>query len=317
MRTEEWVSCPEKFLPVWKDSWQPDPRMLDFEEKWEAFHTPGGRVMACAHRGDVNIYYPENSLEGFYSAILAGADILEVDVHTTKDGQIVIMHDDTLTRTTNISALRAAGETGLPETDNIADWTLEQISRLRLVTKEKVLTEYAVPTLSDLIRLAKDRAFITLDKWHAFSWEEGVYPLIEKWKAYRTVLIVYGYDWDRAYDIQRKMFRSKGVCAPYFAGAVVGNGIMVPEKMAQAKNFLEEHNMPPVLRGGEFLSEEKQQMEAALLPLKGSCRIYAETLRKEHDNVECWQEMAQMGCNIIMGNRIYDLLKCVKLWHFS
>ncbi len=304
------------FSPVWKDEWQPDSRMLDFEEKWEAFHTPDGRVMACAHRGDVNIYYPENSLEGFYSTILAGADILEVDVHTTRDGQLIIMHDDTLTRTTNVSALREKGEL-LPPTDAIADWTLEQISRLRLVTKDAQLTPYAVPTLSDLIRLAKDRVFITLDKWHAFSWEEGVYPLIEKWKAYRNVLIVYGYPWERAYEIQRKMFREKGICAPYFAGAVYGNGIMSAQMMEQAKSFLDEHFMPPVLRGGEYLSEDSAKMAQILLPQKGKSRIYVETLRREHDNEKCWQEMAQFGGNIIMGNRIYDLLKCVKQWHFS
>ena len=316
MRTEQWLENPELFIPVWKDTWTPDPRMLDFEEKWEAFHTPDGRVMTCAHRGDVNIYYPENSLEGFYSAILAGADIVEVDTHTTKDGQLVIMHDDALTRTTNVFSLRERG-IPLPPTDQIADWTLAQIKQLRLVTKDGVLTEYAVPALSELIRLAKDKVFITLDKWHAFSWEDSVYPLIQKLEAYRTVLIVYDYPLQQAHEIRSKILRETGIGAPFFAGVVHGNGIMSYEKIEQVKAFLDSHGMPPVLRGGEFLAEERTKMQKILLPQKGKCRIYAETLRREHDTRECWQEMAETGCNIIMGNRIYDLLEWVKQRHFS
>lgn len=173
MRTEELMKDVSKFVPEWKGKWEPDPRMLDFEEKWKAFHTPGGRLMTCAHRGDNNRIYPENTLEGFLSVILAGADIVEADIHTTRDGELVIMHDGTLTRTTNVSALRESGESWMPESDEIKDWSLEEIRRLRIVTKQNELTEYAVPTLRELISIAKGRAMITLDKIGDFSWEEG------------------------------------------------------------------------------------------------------------------------------------------------
>ena len=193
MRTEELLKNIDAFVPQWEKEWQPHPKMLDFEEKWQAFHTPDGRLMTCAHRGDRNEIYPENSCEGFISVILAGADIIEVDVHTTADGQLIIMHDDTVTRTTNVCALREAGESGLPDTDNIHDWTLQQLRRLRLLGKDGQVTECAVPTLDDVIFIAKDKAFVTLDKAYDFSWENGVLPLIEKHKAYRTVLIPYNY----------------------------------------------------------------------------------------------------------------------------
>ncbi|MBQ7383664.1 MAG: glycerophosphodiester phosphodiesterase family protein [Clostridia bacterium] len=140
MRTEELLKNIVAFVPAWSGEWQPDARMLDFEEKWEAFHTPGGRLMSCAHRGDRNEIYPENSIEGFLSVILAGADILEVDIHTTRDSELVIMHDDTLTRTTNISMLRESGESWMPESDEIHAWTLEEIRRLRLITAQGELT---------------------------------------------------------------------------------------------------------------------------------------------------------------------------------
>lgn len=316
MKTEVWMQDRKQFIPKWAGEWTPAPEMLDFEEKWEAFHTPGGRLMTCAHRGDVNIYYPENSLEGFYSAILAGADILEVDVHTTKDKQLIIMHDDALTRTTNVSSLRAEGADWLPETDEIHDWTLEQIRRLRLITKQKELTEYAVPTLRELIALAKNRVFITLDKWWDFSWDESVYPLIEELKAYRTVLIPFGYPLELAYEIQRKMFRATGISAPFYAMAAQTGGVMAPDLIKEAVAFLAEHQMPPVLRGGEFKPEEKEMLAPIVDPLKGNHRFYAETLRAVHDNPDHWQQMVDIGYNIIMGNRIYELLAFTKARYF-
>ncbi len=133
MTTESLLQDISQFVPAWRRAWKPAPGMLDFEEKWASFHDPRGRLMICAHRGDINIYYPENSLEGFLSAIEAGADILEMDLHTTLDGQLILMHDDTLTRTTNLRSLRLTGAPWIPESDKIQDWTLDQIRRLRLV----------------------------------------------------------------------------------------------------------------------------------------------------------------------------------------
>ncbi|MBO8435922.1 MAG: glycerophosphodiester phosphodiesterase [Spirochaetes bacterium] len=63
-----------------------------------AFLTPLPRIVA--HRGDSK-YYPENTLPAFISAAELGVDVIETDVHLTKDGKIVIWHDPTLDRNTN------------------------------------------------------------------------------------------------------------------------------------------------------------------------------------------------------------------------
>jgi glycerophosphoryl diester phosphodiesterase len=52
------------------------------------------------HRGIPKIY-PENTLISFQAAIDAGVDGIESDLHLTKDNVIVLLHDDTLDRTTN------------------------------------------------------------------------------------------------------------------------------------------------------------------------------------------------------------------------
>ena len=64
----------------------------------ESFLTPMPRVVA--HRGDSK-NYPENTLEAFRSAVGMGIDVVETDVHLSKDGVLVIWHDPTLERNTD------------------------------------------------------------------------------------------------------------------------------------------------------------------------------------------------------------------------
>lgn len=66
------------------------------------------------HRGDPE-HHPENTLRGYESAIAAGADGVELDVHLTADGVAVCIHDDTLLRTAGVDARVDA--LGWPEID--------------------------------------------------------------------------------------------------------------------------------------------------------------------------------------------------------
>ena len=58
------------------------------------------RALVWAHRG-ASGYAPENTLAAFQEAIDMGADGIELDVQLTKDGQIVVIHDETVDRTTD------------------------------------------------------------------------------------------------------------------------------------------------------------------------------------------------------------------------
>lgn len=60
----------------------------------------GQRPRVIGHRGAAGLA-PENTLPSFALALSLGAEILELDVHGTRDGAIVVFHDDTLERTTN------------------------------------------------------------------------------------------------------------------------------------------------------------------------------------------------------------------------
>jgi glycerophosphoryl diester phosphodiesterase len=60
----------------------------------------GPRPRLFGHRGAAGLL-PENTMPSFRRAVADGADVLELDVHATRDGVVVVIHDDTLDRTTD------------------------------------------------------------------------------------------------------------------------------------------------------------------------------------------------------------------------
>lgn len=94
------------------------------------------KMMVAAHRGD-SYNYNENTMEAFEAAIEAGADMVETDVHLTKDGVLVLMHDHTVDRTSD--------GTGL-----ISDYTYEELCRLNVGDAVKA---QQIPTLEQLLQL--------------------------------------------------------------------------------------------------------------------------------------------------------------------
>ncbi|MBR4062179.1 MAG: glycerophosphodiester phosphodiesterase family protein [Clostridia bacterium] len=149
----------ESFVPKWANEFTPPSWMLDFDEKTYALTTSDGRMMGDAHRGDVQ-HYPENSLEAILSALMMGADVVEIDVRLTKDNIMVLMHDATLKRTTNWQT--KAGKNGLPSSANIEDWTYEQLQELSLI-HNGMRTECKIPTFYEACLLFVGRGFIHYD----------------------------------------------------------------------------------------------------------------------------------------------------------
>src|SRR6516162_344808 len=59
-----------------------------------------GRVWVCGHRGAMG-HCPENTMASFQRGLELGADWIELDVHLSRDGALIVIHDETLDRTTN------------------------------------------------------------------------------------------------------------------------------------------------------------------------------------------------------------------------
>ncbi|HEU5193292.1 MAG TPA: glycerophosphodiester phosphodiesterase family protein [Methylomirabilota bacterium] len=93
-----------------------------------------------AHRGGA-AQWPENSLSAFRNAIAGGAQILECDVHLTADGEVAVMHDPTLDRTSS-------------GTGPVARCTAADLKRARLRGPDGALTDDCVPTLREVLAIA-------------------------------------------------------------------------------------------------------------------------------------------------------------------
>ena len=94
----------------------------------------------AAHRGGAALW-PENSLAAFAGALALGVDFLEFDVHQSADGEVVVIHDATLERTTE-------------GTGAVGDQSAATLRRLRLRDRNGALTDERVPLLDDVLALA-------------------------------------------------------------------------------------------------------------------------------------------------------------------
>lgn len=94
-----------------------------------------------AHRG-ASAYTPENTFAAFDKAIAMGVSHVELDVHFTSDGHIVVIHDDTLDRTTNGSGLVASHTLAQLRPLDAGSWFAEQYAGERLRSLGEVLEHY-------------------------------------------------------------------------------------------------------------------------------------------------------------------------------
>lgn len=94
-----------------------------------------------AHRG-ASQYAPENTLEAFRLAMEQGADGIELDVHRSADGELVVIHDEKLDRTTNGQGL-------------VKDHTLAQLQALCADNHMEGFAAARIPTLRQVLELVR------------------------------------------------------------------------------------------------------------------------------------------------------------------
>jgi glycerophosphoryl diester phosphodiesterase len=132
------------------------------------------KFMVIAHRGD-HLIYPENTLEAYSQAIKNGADYVEIDLRTTKDGQLISMHDATLNRMTN--------GTGL-----VKDMLFDDIEKLHIKTKDSTANViFEIPTFKQILGLCKNKIYIYIDFKEANP--AVVCPLLKQYGMENQVLV--------------------------------------------------------------------------------------------------------------------------------
>jgi glycerophosphoryl diester phosphodiesterase len=108
------------------------------------------KFIVIAHRGD-HTNAPENTIAAYKNAIKIGADFIEVDLRTTKDSQLVVMHDATINRMTGING-------------SIHNITFDSLRKLEVrESKHPEWGNHVIPTFQEVLKLSKRRINIYLD----------------------------------------------------------------------------------------------------------------------------------------------------------
>ncbi|MBN1469800.1 MAG: glycerophosphodiester phosphodiesterase [Fusobacteriaceae bacterium] len=139
------------------------------------------KILNIAHRGFSGLY-PENTLIAFKNAIEAGCDGIETDLHLTKDGIIVLCHDETIDKTTNGSGF-------------IREYSYSDLIKFDAGIKFNMKFKgEIIPTLEDLLIIVNDKNIILNlelknDIIHYEGLEEKTLELIDKYKMIDKVII--------------------------------------------------------------------------------------------------------------------------------
>jgi glycerophosphoryl diester phosphodiesterase len=145
------------------------------------------RIQLIGHRG-YNALYPENTMPSFEAALNVGVDYIETDVQLTKDGRLVLFHDNTLEHITG-----AEGK--------IADYTYDELLELDFGTSFEVsFAGTQIAALEELLALVKDsgcRIYLELkDIGDVEGFAEAVFDMVEQYgMADRCVFASFRYEY--------------------------------------------------------------------------------------------------------------------------
>lgn len=139
----------------------------------DLWHARKDHIPVLGHRG-ICAKYPENTIPSFQAAIDLGVDLIEFDVNQTSDGELVVIHDNTIDRTSD-------------HTGRTRDYTLAELKSFDFGCKAGAAGQgYTIPTLREVLTLAapyeklllnveiKDYAQDTIDRTIAMLHEFGL-----------------------------------------------------------------------------------------------------------------------------------------------
>ncbi|MBS0125145.1 glycerophosphodiester phosphodiesterase family protein [Thetidibacter halocola] len=132
----------------------------------ESWLAEGQPPLVIAHRSAEIGRLPDNTLAWIEAAIALGVDALHVNPQQTADDGYVLMHDNTLNRTTDVEAVFPDGPPGGPTRqqrggrDYVRDYTAADIARLRITDSAGVV--HPVPTLHEALDLVGGRVVVQL-----------------------------------------------------------------------------------------------------------------------------------------------------------
>ncbi|MEL6370730.1 MAG: glycerophosphodiester phosphodiesterase family protein [Pseudomonadota bacterium] len=149
----------------------------DFNDLFECLEASQATIVS-AHRGGPSKGFPENAIETFANTLDQVPALVEFDVATTSDGVLILMHDDTLDRTTTGSGL-------------VTETSFADIQKLNLVDENGTTTSFRVPRFSDAMAFLKNRTITQIDFKRSTRYEDVIEEVRAADAGPRVVLIAY------------------------------------------------------------------------------------------------------------------------------
>ena len=126
--------------------------MIDFSKSIYENRQIKGTPFIAAHRGINGANIPPNTITSYQMALAMGADVVEIDVSISKDGEYFVFHPGMENR-------YIGGGVKLP------NLTASEIDALRLLNTDGVKTSYKIPRLGEVLALLKGKVYINVDKF--------------------------------------------------------------------------------------------------------------------------------------------------------
>jgi glycerophosphoryl diester phosphodiesterase len=154
-----------------------------------------GRPLVIAHRG-FSAMAPENTLPAFQRALDAGADLVELDYHHTREGLPVVIHDRTLDRTTNAPELWSRG---VP----VAERTFADLRELDAGRwKGPGHAGARLPLLTEALDLIQSRSVTLIERK---AGDAATCAALLRERKLVNHVVVQAFDWDFLRDLRREL----------------------------------------------------------------------------------------------------------------
>lgn len=177
---------------------------------WACRNFDRSKMWIMAHRGNTKNGYelPPNSMAAFRRCVELGCvDFIETDVQITRDGVVICLHDNYLSRFTDYNDYYSGK--GM-----VADFTFEELGRFRLKTSDGKVSEEKIPTLEEVLTEFRGKVWFNLDKCMESDVNiEKVYDVVKRCGCLDRVQFYISDNTDRADWLSRQEI--PGILAPH------------------------------------------------------------------------------------------------------
>ena len=268
-----------------------------------------------AHRG-LSSLAPQNSLPAVELSVEYGYDGCEFDIHTTKDGKWVVIHDDTVDAMTD-------------GTGKVAEFTLEEIRQLKLDSGNGIenYDELKIPTLEEVLTVAKGRCFIMCDKVGSTSeFKSIVLPLMEKVGAYDTVNFATYMSTSEADQLRNTIKSCSGNTEQVYPIVHLRNlsGARPTTWESTVNSNTSSGEIPyyrfsDLVKSSSDLSYILTKNEAEFLKIKGKSRLLIDGYSQngKFETAEIWGKCEALGLNVIFVENAMAIQKYIAQKYFN